>query len=224
MTVPLHFKFTARGIFTNTPETWSFSFKMTNEVAGGDDGVTGNIDAGAVTTAFSGLFSAGWISSRCHMTDWRAYEIGHDGHVLDDSDILVTELEDGDVSGSASNRYPPQIALVVSTIGDNRGPAQFGRFYLPGPAHDLQTDMRLSTTNADSINTDVTAFLKAVSDSIDLDGLTSSKGCNISSRGNGGAGTLQQIDHVETGRVLDTLRTRRNKLVEERQVGGQIDW
>ena len=53
--------------------------------------------------------------------------------------------------------------------------------------------------------------------------IQSSTGLNVSTRG-GPDGTKQVIDHVEVGRVLDTLRTRRRALLEDRQIDAHIDW
>jgi hypothetical protein len=35
---------------------------------------------------------------------------------------------------------------------------------------------------------------------------------------------MQGVDHIEVGRVYDTIRSRRRSLLEERFVGAQIDW
>jgi hypothetical protein len=225
VTVPKHFKFSFRGIFENTPEQWSFGCNFSTNLSQVPDPGVDDIDVSAVTTALATLIagpSDAAISTAVKAMDWRAYLIGTNGRM--EGNPLFTDVSTDDISGAAGNRYPPQVALAVTFVGDNRGPARFGRMFLPGPAEAIANDMRLSIASATGYAAAVTAFLKAVSDSIDLTLTESSKGQNISSRGLGGQGTAQDIDHVEVGRVLDTLRTRRNALLEERIVGGQIDW
>jgi hypothetical protein len=225
MAVPTHFKFSFRGRFNNTPEIWSFGCHFDRIVVAGPDADLSNIDEGAVTAALTTLIegpSDAAISTNVKVVDWRAYVIGTDG--LMEGNPLFVDLSTEDIGGAAGNRYPPQIAAVVTLVADNRGPARFGRMYLPGPAEAIANDMRLSETSAAGYAESVTDFLKAVSSAIDLPGTIESAGaCNISKRG-GSEGTIQSIDHVEVGRVLDTLRTRRNNLLEERHVHGQIDW
>jgi hypothetical protein len=96
-----------------------------------------------------------------------------------------------------------------------------GRFYLPTNLA-LETDRRLSVTTAENAAVVIGTFLKGISGAIDLPGtVLSSSAVNVSSVG---AGLLQRVDHIEVGRVLDTLRSRRRSMLEERVVGGQIDW
>jgi hypothetical protein len=225
MPVPTHFKFSMRGRFNNTPEIWSFGFHMSRIQAGFPDAELNDIDESAVTSAFTTLIegpSDAAISTNVKVVDWRAYVIGTDGRMV--GNPLFVDLSTSDIGGAAGNRYPPQVALAVTLVADNRGPARFGRLFLPGPAEAMGNDMRLSVASATGYAEAVTNFLKDVSDAIDLGGTESAQGENISSRGTGGQGTRQTIDHVEVGRVLDTLRTRRNNLLEERHVHGQIDW
>lgn len=223
VTVPSHFRFTARGTFTGTPEIWSFGWHFNRVVVGGTDAGLSDIDESAVTTALGTFFGQGIMDSGVLLTDWRAYVIGTDNKMEGNGPLLHDATGD-DIHGSGGKIYPPQVALCVTLVADNRGPARFGRMYLPGPALSLGTDRRYTDTQCDSIATAVSAFLKDVSDAIDIPGtIQSAAACNVSSRPAGG-GTIQDVDHVEVGRALDTLRTRRNQLLEERHVGGQIDW
>ena len=223
MPVPTHFKIVFRGIFENTEETWSFGTHFSRTVEAGPDAGVGAINTGAVTTALDTFFgtAGAFIPSWVRASDWRAYEIGTDG--LMENEPLMVDVMPDDIQGVASgSRNPPQIALAVTTVGDNRGPGRFGRFYLPTAAIVELADFRVSIVNATSVATAATAFLKGISDAIDLPGtIGSSSALNISKSG---AGFKQQVDHVEVGRVLDTLRSRRRALLEERVVGGQIDW
>lgn len=224
MPVPTHFRFTVRGDFLNSPEHFSFGFHMTREVGGADDVELEAIDETAVSTALDTMISSGSsaFGAAVKVTDWRAYVIGTDGRM--EGDPLIVDVSTDDIKGTGTDRYPPQIALVATFVADNRGPARFGRFYLPSPAVVLGTNLRLSDANASGYAESVTQFLKGVSDAIDFPLTTSSEGCNVSTRGGAGAGTIQPIDHVEMGLALDTLRSRRRSLDEERHVHGTIDW
>jgi hypothetical protein len=67
--------------------------------------------------------------------------------------------------------------------------------------------------------------MKAVSDGIDLEVTQSAVGLNISATSvSNPAGVRQEIDHLEVGRVYDTLRNRRKSMLEDRIVHGPIDW
>lgn len=223
--VPTHFKFVFRGVFRSSPETWSFSCRMSRDNTIGVDALLTDISVAGVDAAVFGLMQSTLIRDTVEMVDWRAYIIGADG-LMEGNGPLLREYAPAELKGTATGvQFPPQVALVVTTVGPNRGPARFGRFYLPGPSKALQADSRLSIADAAAYVTVTTNFLKAVSDSIDLEGTQSSEGLNISPGPAGSAeGTRQAIDHVEVGRVYDTLRNRRKSLLEEREVSGHIDW
>lgn len=221
MPVPTHFRFTFRGDFVGTPEHWSFGLAYEREVgAGGDAGIDA-VDKAAVTAATDFWFGGNGsrIPNNAKMTDWRLYVIGADGKA--EGDIHVEDVSAISVTGASAPVYPPQVALAITKVGDNRGPAKLGRFYLPTTAP-FGADMRLSVGEATSIGNEVQAWMKGISDAIDLPGtVASSSALNISSVG---AGVKQMVDHCEVGRVLDTLRSRRRSLLEERVELGQIDW
>ena len=222
--VPTHFRFTARGVFFNSPEEWSFGFHMSRD-NNGSTAHPGDVDQAAVTSAFAAFFGGGTpgsISSDVKMTDWRCYEIGNDGLTV--GNPLVVDVTGDSIAGTAGTKYPPQVALCATLVAVDRGPAKFGRFYIPSPADGLNSDWRLTVAQATAYANKSTQLLKSVSDAIDLVLGSSSTGLNVSSRGGSGAGTKQEIDHVECGRVLDTVRSRRRSLLEERVVDGHIDW
>lgn len=225
MAVPTHFKFTFRGVFLGTPEIWSFGMHFSRTATGNPDAEVTDIDQSAVTAALTGLLTGGGLApfnQYTEATDWRAYQIGTDGKM--EGNPLVVDVSAAHIKGPGGVKLPPQIALVVTTVASDRGPGRFGRFYLPGPSQTMEADFRLSETNATAYAEAATNFLKAVSDAIDMPGGIDSSECvNISARP-APNGTIQVVDHVEVGKVYDTLRTRRNKMLEERHVHGQIDW
>lgn len=222
MTVPTHIKFTVRGVFTNTPEEWSFGMKFDRSVPGGPDVGLDDVDEGAVTTAVGQFFSGGsiYLPDNAKVIDWRMYQIAATGNMEEGTNPLLHIMSSA-VQGTVAAKYPPQIAAVVTTVGANRGPGRFGRFYLPTAAT-LDTDRRISANDATNIANSCSTFMKNVSGAINVPlSLANVPGINVSTR-NGGA--KQEIDHIEVGRVLDTLRNRRKSLVEDRRSTGHIDW
>jgi len=136
---------------------------------------------------------------------------------------LLVDVRDSGIIGVSSLKMPPQNTVVVTFVGADRGPGRFGRIYLPPPGVQVQSDLRLSVGDAGEIREATTTFVKAVADSIDMELLTSSELLNISERPSPG-GSRQTVDHLEVGRVVDTMRSRRRSLVEERNIGDHIDW
>lgn len=223
MPVPTHFRFTFRGIFSNSPEAWSFGCHFQRDAAGSPDAELSDINEGGITDALTTFMGSGVMDAGCEAVDWRAYVIGTNGRMQGNGPLLH-EFDSGDLHGTGAVTYPPQVALCATLVAENRGPGKLGRFYIPGPPFGLDAGRRLSLTNATIAAQAVSAFLKDISDAIDMPGaLDSSSALNISSRG-GGAGTQQTVQHVEVGRVLDTMRSRRSQLLEERVVDTNIDW
>lgn len=226
MPVPTHFKFTVRGQFVGSPEEWSYGFKMTrtNSLPTADAGLD-DINEANVTAAILAFHATAFFAEVVQPTDWRAYVIGSDGKMEGNGPLLHEIVAPAGKGTGVNQLKPPQIATVVTLVADDRGPAKLGRFYLPASNKTLGSDLRLSVGDATALAVSVTTMLKAVSDAIDLEDLTSSNGCNVSPGPAGSStGTLQPIDHVEVGRVYDTVRNRRKSILEERYVHTQIDW
>jgi len=225
MPVPTHFKFVVRGIFNGTPEQWSTSAHYTRNHDLGTDAGLDDIRADDVTDAVVAYWGSINFGNQIEVSDWRFYDIGTDGHMEGNAPLMHT-FEPRELHGAGTAwQYPPQLALVMTLMAEERGPAQFGRQYLPLPAVTVDSSGRVSQAQAAGQRDEFTAYTKAISDCIDLVGVVSSSGCNVSKGPVGsGTGTLQLIDHIETGRVIDTLRNRRKSLDEDRDVGGHIDW
>lgn len=223
MAVPVHFKFTVRGRFLNTPETWSFGCHFRRHNEAGADAVNSDVNEGGVTTAVTTFLGSTFFSNKIVTDDWRMYVIGPDGK-MEGNGPLLHEFTTPLPGGSSGAIMPPQCSLAITLVADDRGPAKLGRFYLPGLVTALDTDWRISAAVATSVESAVEAFLKGIAGAIDLEGLTSSEAVNVSPNPVGSAGSRQGVDHIEVGRVIDTLRNRRKSMVEDRIVGAQIDW
>jgi hypothetical protein len=222
---PKHFRFVFRGTLLGSPETWSFGFHMQRVIDAGSDATLDMIHEDQVTTAVAAFFGTAEISNKVQVDDWRAYQIDETGHMEGNGPLLHTYAVGEQLGASATQQKPPQIAVVVSTLAVDRGPAKRGRFYLPGPTGAVGTDWRMPADQAASYEVQTRTFMKAVANAIDLPGLTSVAGINVSHLPVGSsAGTSQDIDHLEVGRAYDTLRNRRKSLVEDASVGAHIDW
>lgn len=223
VTVPTHFRFSIRGIFGDTPEGWNYGFHFNRSVAASADAGLSDIDEAAVSSALATFHAQTFFSMLSILTEWRAYVIGTNGK-MEGNGPLLHEYGTPVPGGSSGSFFPPQVALAVTTVADNRGPAERGRFYLPGVRLTPAADMRISEAEADTITDATVDMLKGISAAIDMPAtIESSAAANVSGLPVG-TGTKQDIDHLETGRVYDTIRSRRRSLLEERFVGGQIDW
>jgi len=136
----------------------------------------------------------------------------------------IVEYDAGsEIKGLTTPRYPTDTALCVTTEGTARGHARFGRFYLPGIGTAIGTDKRLSASSATTWVTDTTTFLKAVSGAIDIPGtIESSEMVNVS---NDAESTIQVVNNIRVGRVLDRIGRRRRSMVEDYASNPTtIDW
>lgn len=225
MPVPTHFRLTVRGVFLGTLEAWSNTFHFSRANEGAGDAGLDDVSESGVTDAVVAFYGAGFVAPMVGVSDWRLYQIGTDNK-MEGNGPLQHEFVAGEVHGNAgATVYPPQIALAISTVAVNRGAAQFGRFYLPGPTRPLDGTARISAADANVYVGITEIFLKSVSDQIDLLGIVQSAAVHVSPGPAGSPnGTIQEIDHVRCGRVYDTIRTRRQSLEEDYQAGGHIDW
>lgn len=146
------------------------------------------------------------IASNARLDLIKLNEIGTNGRYLNQGETVLHEFETP-VAGPGGHFQAPQIALAV-TLGTakRRGRAHSGRFYLPVPGAGGSTGMidagRQATIAAgalDMIN-DLEAALP---------------GWAVAVMSDVGTGTQERVTHVKVGRVLDTIRSRRNAFTEE---------
>lgn len=227
MTVPIHMKVVARGDFVGTGggapatgESWTFSLKFSRD-AGGliADAQANDVHVDAIFARIGEYISTSLFQDTVVLTGVSAYAIKADGLMEGNPN---TFLGTGTLPrGTGTLHYPFQVATVVSTVAENRGPARFGRFFLPGPAVQLGADGRMPVGDVITLVSLTTDMLKDVSDEVDLGLDHSSELLNISSLG---GGTRQTVDFIRIGRVYDTHRSRRTSLDEDYQNSGHIDW
>jgi hypothetical protein len=152
--------------------------------------------------------TAGLINNAAKLSYVKLNAIGTNGNYMVDT---TNETTFADISGGGTGtpRHPNQVALAVSlTTGFSRGRAHRGRFYLPLPQLvDLDANGLVPTSYADTAKTAANTFLGAIN------GMGASWDMAIFSRKDGGP-LHRAVTGVEVGRVLDTQRRRRNRLVE----------
>lgn len=145
--------------------------------------------------------------SRAVLTFTKLNLIGEDGKYVDP---VTYEYVHANVPGGGTSTTPPpqQICLAVSLLtGVSRGPAHRGRFYLPIPVFIAQTDGRISTADQATCKTSATTFLT------DLNAVSGNTDVAVFSRKRL-APAHRLVTSMAVGRVLDTQRRRRNKLLE----------
>lgn len=210
MTFLKHNRFVVRGEFGNEVEIWSNSLHFKTEFPAQSDVLPQDWDEGDVTAAVDAFYGSALFGDSCKVTGWRGYQIGADGRLIGNN-IKIVEYATP-VPGSGTTRYPPQVALCISLWAANRGPAQHGRVFLPSPARQLVGSTQTVTSG------DTTEYLAAFKTYIEalkdaMYPITAEGECleNVSKVG---AGTNQEVVEYRAGQALDTIRTRRNKLLE----------
>lgn len=186
------------------------------------------VDAPAVTdtllASVAGVVSTWWpkapgaslgigISSAAKLTSIKLNRINTAGHYQDAE--AKEYIYPGAIAGTGTAGVPPQLSLVVSLRGAApRSHGGKGRMYFPpttGTNTGLdsatgQITVALATNHANGIASLLTSIASAYVSA----GITAVPGIASAA----GAGAFQAVDYVHVGRVVDTMRSRRNKLLE----------
>lgn len=110
-----------------------------------------------------------------------------------------------------AGRELPQASLCISLMTDVVGPRTRGRFYLPIPSVDnVGSDgFRISIANAQVVRGSIQTMLNDINNAPGFDG-AAMEVCVASS-----TGINTKVTGVRVGRVIDTVRTRRNSITED---------
>lgn len=137
--------------------------------------------------------------------------------VLDNAGHYVSEphIYDFDVPpvGIQPTATAPQLSVVVTfETSVLRGPGRFGRIYPPlsGEVNSAGVDS-LSTTRADGAQT----LIRDINNTLRLNYLDAFAAPRAIVASKVGAGKNANIIKVKVGQVIDTMRSRRNKFVED---------
>lgn len=205
MPVPAHGLSVWEGVFgsTNAPlERWSFSIKS----APGPSLTDTQMDsvAAALTTCWNGNLMA-FHPSEVILTRTRHVQVGADGKYLTRGDgSYVQGVNESVWAGTATvqTRFPLQSAHAVSLQSARSGPTGKGRFFLPQLALTLGADYRIPESDRDSLANAIREFLRDVNSAVGPVVVASSKGY------------LSPVVAVRFGRVVDTIRSRRDDQIE----------
>lgn len=113
----------------------------------------------------------------------------------------------------------PQLTPVVSLLtAFDRGLANKGRMYLPPAAGFWQpgADGRATAADAARIATAVASYINQINAAFDAWAGAGDAGY-VAIMSNRGAGAQHQVTKTATGRVIDTMRSRRSSLAEDYQ-------
>lgn len=152
------------------------------------------------------------ISSSAKLTSVKLNRINTAGHYQDAG--TKEHVLSPSIAGPSGGLIPPQLSVVGTLRGVNeRAHAGKGRMYLPITAAmitGMASDGRLTTTSALEHANGVASLVSGLIDLYISAGVTAVPG--IASKA--GAGAFQGVNKISVGRVIDTMRSRRNKLVE----------
>jgi len=146
------------------------------------------------------------ISQNARLVTLKLNEIGTDGKYV--SPITVLYDFPSVVPGTGGSTPTPQTSLAVTlTTPILRGRAHAGRFYLPLPAAEAQSDGVLSPTAAVDASQAASQLVESINAAV--------TGFDVAVESNLGSGTFQFVTGVKVGRVLDTIRSRRSAFDED---------
>lgn len=192
-------------------EKWSCGLRMSTINSGSVDSAASMLTAAKnAVQAFHTSTSGGvQINSRALLSFVKLNAIGTDGkYMLQTTNEAIVADVPGGYTLSTGN-FPNQVALAVTlTTAVTRGPANKGRFYVPLPAYDVGTDGRIGSTYTTNAEAGVMTLINA------LNAINTDIKVAVYSR-KAGAAAQRLVTGAKVGRVLDTQRRRRNKLVED---------
>lgn len=206
-------RYTISGTCFGGAEIWTTSFFAGRESADSipptDNGLS--LVADAWKTFFTAASSG--ISTTYKTTELKAVQLDTSGHTKLDT-VKHYTYATPPVGVQAGAFLPPQISCVAtlqSTLP--RGLASKGRMFLPGVNILLGSDGRIPAGSLSQLVTNFRTFINAANSVQDLGGVVV-----LASRGRGALpiapGPIKAVSSVKIGNVYDTLRRRRNALVE----------
>jgi len=197
-------------------EQWSWTLSLvpdTNDVDAID--APEAVPAGVVA-AVEAFHTGVGISSAARLNTVKLNAIAPNGRYASEGDTVYHDYGQPGVSGAGAAKYPPQVSLAISLMTEqSRGLASKGRFYIPSPVLDLQSDGRISANDAALVAGVATTFVQALNAAV--------VGFSVGVASDVRTGALRRVTEVRVGRALDTIRSRRGKFREEYALGGGID-
>lgn len=156
------------------------------------------------------------LTAGAHLTSVKLNRINAAGKYQDD--VTKEYVVEPPRAGSEATYPAAQLAAVVTLkTSVERGLASKGRFYLPPSFlfNFLGSDGRLTTTQAGNLSGAAVELINKINQAVlDVRGPIDLMRVGVAS--NVGSGQFRQVTKVGVGRVPDTMRSRREGLVEER--------
>ncbi len=147
-------------------------------------------------------------SNGLSIDSFKAATIGADGSYT--AEPTIVDYGPVMLGGTGAIGKAPQTALAVSLNTTAPLDRVKGRMYLPAPAYVPQDDGRISPANAAAAANAAATFINNINNQPGIDQSPGTVAVVASTKG-----TNWKIDAVRVGRVLDTIRTRRNQMVED---------
>lgn len=209
MAVPAHGLSVWEGVFgpVEAPlERWSFSLKSEPGPSLTDDNmdfVAANLRS-AWNANLKPLHFGDVVLTRC-----RHVQVGGDGKYLTRADgSYVQGIHESNNVGTATlvSRLPLQAAHAVSLVTTRAGATGKGRFFMPQTYFSLDSGFRLNESNRDILADACAQFVRDVNTLVGPIVVASSKGY------------LSTVTGIRVGRVVDTMRSRREDQDEAYEV------
>lgn len=190
-------------------ERWSMGLRLTRIDPGGDLAVAEQRAEpifDAVEAVWGGNFGVG---NQAPLDLLKLNNINLDGRYLNDYTVLREFPTPVVPQGGASN-MPPQVSCVVTLeTGITRGLACRGRIFFPAPVASVGADGRMPQAAADAIRAGARFLINSIN-------AAAGQGDRVIVASDVRGGAIREVTAVSVGRVLDTMRSRRTSLEEER--------
>jgi hypothetical protein len=213
MATPAHTRVTFSGIFTapaGPVEIWSCNLNCRPLNTG-----PGLDRAAHRMMSLWGAEIAQYLGSSVQLTRTRVALVGPNGHVDRDANGGYRQVDDNTlVPGTFTNPtvYPTQAALVISLQSARAGASGKGRLFMPAPGRPLDPDYRLDAGYCQRI---AASWARVVANAQSTDTTTDTATLGAVVVASPTSGVLSDVTSVRVGRVIDTMRSRRNALLED---------
>lgn len=163
------------------------------------------------------------IIVQAQLRSFKLNRIGPDGRYVDP--VTHEHIYPAPILGAVNSQYPPQLSPAVSLrTAVERGLASKGRMYLPpvGSIGQLGADGRLAVGQAEDIATSVRRLAVELNTAMNTWGGGGTASPVIGIASSVGAGAFRIVNRIACGRVVDTIRSRRNALDEDYQEAADL--
>lgn len=207
-----HYRATFKGDFRSAPtaepfEQWNFSIALKS---GGSLSTSSMQDkANDLADDLNGLRTAmvsSWASNT-FVSEVRLDSVGADGKIT--RDPVFAQVGTNGVAGGGTPKLPPSCAVVITLDTRVRGRSRFGRFYLPLLGIQANADGVMPSTDQTNILNAAQTFVNNVSNAPGSD-----DGFGVVVASGVGEGSLNEVQAIRVGRVIDTMRSRRRSMDE----------